>query len=276
MTDLVHVIIRAPLPRTCKDTMSRIVDVTTSALGTIIAAGRGATAFRPARLQPAKPLELYEYEASPYCRLVRESLTEMELDAIIRPCPHGGKRHRPAVKQLGGKFQFPFLVDPNSGKAMYESAEIVEYLAQTYRGATRPARGLRRGLAITSSALVTVVRTVPKLRGFRARPSKTPELPLELYSFEASPYSRLVREVLTELEIPYLLRNTGKARWGEMGPPWVRAKLFPRTEIASRNRQQLHALTGRLQLPYLIDPNTGTNMFESAAIIRYLEAQYGA
>ena len=34
--------------------------------------------------------------------------------------------------------------------------------------------------------------------------------------------------------------------------------------------------TGHVQVPYLIDPNTGTEMFESADIIRYLEQTYAA
>lgn len=43
-----------------------------------------------------------------------------------------------------------------------------------------------------------------------------------------------------------------------------------------RNRKLLHQRTGRVQLPYLIDPNTDTEMYESAAIVRYLEDQYAA
>lgn len=98
--------------------------------------------------------------------------------------------------------------------------------------------------------------------------------PLELYSFESSPFSRLVREVLCEPELPYLLRGTGKALWQDMGPPWVHARLFEDTPIEGRNRRRLHALTGRVQAPYLIDPNTGAAMFESADIVVYLEDTY--
>jgi len=31
-----------------------------------------------------------------------------------------------------GRFQVPFLVDPNTGVEMYESAEICEYLEAVY------------------------------------------------------------------------------------------------------------------------------------------------
>ena len=32
--------------------------------------------------------------------------------------------------------------------------------------------------------------------------------------------------------------------------------------------------TGRFQVPYLQDPNTGVNLFESSAILEYLDKQY--
>ena len=34
--------------------------------------------------------------------------------------------------ELGGKQQFPYLVDPNTGVAMYESADILKYLFDNY------------------------------------------------------------------------------------------------------------------------------------------------
>lgn len=247
------------------------LDVNASLLASTLAGWRGTAAFQPAKRQPEQPLELYEFEASPFCGLVREALTEMDLDAVVRPCPNGGKRFRPEAERLGGKQQFPFLVDPNSGKRLYESADIVEYIAQTYGARARGARGVARSLRLTGSRLARGVRFT---RGLRARASRAPAQPLELYSFESSPFSRLVREVLCELELPYLMRSTGKALWQDMGPPWVHARLFKSTPIEGRNRKRLHELTGRVQVPYLIDPNTGAAMFESADIVAYLEDTY--
>jgi len=43
-----------------------------------------------------------------------------------------------------------------------------------------------------------------------------------------------------------------------------------------RHRAWLAEHTGRVQLPYLIDPNTGTAMYESADIVAYLDATYSA
>lgn len=41
-------------------------------------------------IRPLKPLELYEYEACPFCRKVREALTMLDVDAIVYPCPSKG------------------------------------------------------------------------------------------------------------------------------------------------------------------------------------------
>jgi glutathione S-transferase len=228
-------------------------------------------AARPGTRQPARPLELYEFEGCPFCRLVREVLTELDLDAMVLPSPHGGERFRPAVARLGGKAQFPYLVDPNTTRSMYESADIVRYLAATY-GDREVGQGfLGRSLAVATSFVASATRLT---RGTRARRSRPPAAPLELYSFESSPFSRLVRETLCELELPYLLRNLGKARREDMGPPWVRSTFFPKVPVEGRNRIRLHERTGRVQVPFLIDPNTKTELFESRDIIAYLERTY--
>ena len=249
--------------------MNATLDVLNSTLTSSLRFWRGTMARGSAK-QPARPLHLYEFEACPYCRLVREALTELDLDALIHPTPHGGKRFRPKVVELGGKQQFPFLVDPNSGESMYESADIIEYLYRRYGGRSAPAR-LLRPLDVSSSVLAGI----PRLRaGAQARPSKAPKRPLELFSFESSPYSRRVRELLCELEIPYLLRSTGKARWQDLGPPILRATVFPALPVEGRTRTELLRRAGKVQVPYLVDPNTGNAMFESEAIRDYLSATY--
>ena len=205
--------------------MSATLDVLNSSLASTLRLWRGTNARASAR-QPEKHLELYEFEACPYCRLVREALTELDLDAQIYPTPHGGKRYRPKVAAMGGKQQFPFLVDPNSGKSMYESADIIDYLYRTYAGRPAPTR-LLRPLDVSLSVLASI----PRFRaGSRARPSRAPKRPLELFSFESSPYSRRVRELLCELELPYLLRSTGKAT--SAGPRTTDPSRIPVPETA--------------------------------------------
>ena len=113
--------------------MGNTFDVLNSSLTSTLRLWRGTNA-RGSVKQPARHLKLYEFEACPYCRLVREALTELDLDALIYPTPHGGKRFRPKVVELGGKQQFPFLVDPNTGESMYESDAIIDYLYRRYGG----------------------------------------------------------------------------------------------------------------------------------------------
>lgn len=80
---------------------------------------------------PVKPLELWAYEASPFCSLVREKLCEMELPYVLRPCSRGSPR-RTELLRKAKTFQVPFIEDENTGIQLFESAKIIEYLNQTY------------------------------------------------------------------------------------------------------------------------------------------------
>jgi glutathione S-transferase len=131
--------------------MQRTLDVSSSIAATLV---RGAQGLRTRRLgrRPAAPVVLYEFESCPFCRKVREALTQLDLEAEIRPCPKGGRRFRPELVARGGKAQFPYLVDPNTGKEMYESDAIVRYLFAEYGEGPPPAvlaRGLGRAHRLT-------------------------------------------------------------------------------------------------------------------------------
>lgn len=245
-------------------------DVATSVLTSTLAGWRGTSVVSPAT-PPEKNLELYDIEGSPYCRAVREVLTALSLDVIILPCPKGGQRFRPEAKRLGGKLQFPLLIDPNTDTVMYESADIVAYLFRTYGNRPTPKYYLAKPWTATVSGAGSALRG---WKGVRARPAKVPEQRLELWSFESSPYSRLVRERLTELELPYLLHNIGKEQFADMGPATMRVKPGPYVPKPGGKRERVLAKLGKVQVPYLEDPNTGTALFESSAIIDYLEKQY--
>lgn len=229
--------------------MSRTLEVGSAWAGSILRVGSGLVSGKLGA-RPKLPLELYDREACPFCRLVREALTMLDLQAVIHPCPVGGTRYRGAVIERGGKSQFPYLVDPNTGVAMYESADIIAYLYKEYGESRVPAFLKWYALAKPLSGLASVARPT---RGRRVRPSREPELRLELYSFEASPFCRLAREALCELEINYLLHNVGKR---------------------SPSRPAFAARAGKVMVPYLVDPNTGTSMYESADIVSYLNRTY--
>ncbi len=229
--------------------MPRTLDVATSWIASILSLGAGLEA-RSAGARPEAPVILYEFEGCPFCRRVRAALSELDLEAEIRPCPKGGARFRPEVARRGGKAQFPFLVDPATGAELYESSEIVAYLYDRY-GDGRPPLTLGP-VGLLPFQLTSVARG---LAGVRVRPSSAPARPLELWSFEASPYCRLVRETLCELELPYRLHNVAKG---------------------SPSRPAFVARSGKMQVPYLVDPNTGEARFESADICDYLRRTYGA
>lgn len=250
--------------------MSRSWDVITAMGASTARLGVGIFASRKPTQQPARLLELYEFEACPFCRKVRDALTALDLEAMIYPCPKGGSRFRPQVVELGGKQQFPFLVDPNADVRLYESDDIVMHLFTKY-GGRKPAPLLTGRLATGSSMAASAFR--PR-RGLRARPSRPPAKPLELYSFEASPFARLVREALCELEIPYHLRSVGKGGHVDWLPPALRPRVAPDAPPTTANRRAFVERAGRVQVPYLVDPNEDVALFESAEICRYLDETY--
>ncbi len=252
--------------------MKHALDSVGSLAASLVGGPWGVQISRTAR-QPEQLLEVYEMENCPFCRVVRNTLTELDLDALIFPCPKGGDRYRPYVRGRGGKELFPYLHDPNTGARLYESADIVTYLYDTYAGGDAPSYAAIKALRTSPSMAASALRFG---RGITARPGRLPEKMLELYSFEGSPYSRLVRERLCSLEIPYILRNCGRnlaVEWIVL--PALREKLAPDYAPTQRNRKALLARTGRMQVPYLIDPNTGSEMYESARILRYLDTTYG-
>lgn len=250
--------------------MTSVLNLASSLLASSAALWRGTNA-RPAALQPAHALKLYEMENCPYCRLVREVLTELDLEVLVLPCPKGGTRFREEVIAAGGKAQFPYLVDPNTETAMYESLDIIEYLYQTYAQRPAPSR-FKMSLVDTPSSMLASGLRLSK--GLRARPALAAEKPLALWSFESSPYARPVRELLCELELPYNLHNIGKGQWQDFALTKIRDRLWPEMAHVSANRQTLKRRAGKVMSPYLEDPNTGVAMFESADILDYLNETY--
>jgi glutathione S-transferase len=230
--------------------MNRTLDIATSFAASLARVAAGMNVGRLGR-RPDEPLALYEFESCPYCRKAREALTVLDLEAMIYPCPKGGPGYREELKRRGGKAQFPYLVDPNTGKEMYESDSIVAYLFQEYGEGGVPLLLSPGYFTNVSGMMASAIRPAS---GRFYSPSRAPATPLELYSFEASPFCRIVRETLTCLEIPYLLHNVGRG---------------------SPRREAFVERSGKMMVPYLVDPNTGVAMFESAEISRYLIETYG-
>lgn len=83
---------------------------------------------------------------------------------------------------------------------------------------------------------------------------------LELYQAEGCPYCAKVRAKLAELGSSYVVHN-------------------PRTAGGDVRNEQTHdeliALGGMDQVPFLVDTDRQTSMYESNDIVEYLERRYG-
>ncbi len=214
----------------------------------VVRMGRGMVVHGAAK-QPAELLVLYEFEACPFCRKVRDVFVELDLSFVSKTCARGSHTRAELVAR-GGKALFPYLIDPNTGVEMYESDDIIAYVRETYGASPQSWRRFASGLNSINAAIASGIRPKGRVTSGRA---VQPEQLLELYSFEASPYCRKVRERLHELDINFITWNVGKG---------------------SQHRPQLVARGGKMMVPYLIDPNTQTEMYESDDIVAYLNQTY--
>ncbi len=253
--------------------MSSHLQIGTSVLSSSLRLWSGTWGKLPAK-KPVQLLELFDREDDPQCRLVREALTELNFDVMIYPCPIGGQRFLQRRMQLqsktDGKASLPLLHDPNTNKVFSGPEAIINYLFSQYMAASKPPSRLQDSIFNrVSSSLASMARGP-----IHAQASIAPRKKLTLYSFESSPYARLVRERLCALEIAYHLINVGKLNWGEMGPAVRRLAPGPyQPEPGSKREDFMHAY-GKVQIPCLVDPNQKVHLFESRDIIHYLEQHY--
>lgn len=256
--------------------MAHQMIVLQSVLSTLLQGGRGVMGTAHPN-QPALPIKLYDMEGCPFCRRVREVLTLLNLDVEVYPCPKNGKRFRPEAIAASGESQFPLLMDENTGKVLIESQAIIDYLFATYgKNGKTPSKWQHLSSTPKAGMLVSAASAMRGLKADAGNETRSaPAQKLELWSFEGSPYSRPVRERLCELEIAYVLHNVAKERWQDMGPAVLRAKPGPYVPVVGGKReQQLPIMQGKMQVPYLVDPNTGVKLFESKAILAYLNTTY--
>ena len=211
---------------------------------------------------------LYDVENNRSCRTVRELITELDLvvENVVPAAP--GSR---ALTEAGYKYAIPqglsapslVLVDPSGKeKILSKSDDICNFLMSEFNVDNSPPTETKDQIIELLNTVGSYLAGILRIqRGTRTSPAvgkqlqvPRPDRPLILYSYEGNQFCRLVREVLTELDIPYELRNAGKQ---------------------SPRRTELAEITGgSTQCPYIIDPNTNVKMAESADIIRYLYKQY--
>jgi glutathione S-transferase len=222
----------------------------------------------PGRTSQVEPLVMYEFEQCPFCRKVREAVSILGLTVTYKPCPPNGRIYRPEIKaHFGQKATFPFLQDPNTGIQMFESDAIIDYLFRTYgsEGPTIPWTLTPNNPLVPLSASLGLLPggggatrnsnppTTIDIKG-SGTTTTTNNNSIEVWSYEGSPFCKLVKERLCELEIVHTQISCPRG---------------------SLNRQRMFEETGRFQAPYLTDANTGVALWESAAIVEYLQKLYG-
>jgi hypothetical protein len=184
---------------------------------------------------PEHHLILYEYEASPWCRLIREYATILNLTIHVRPCPRQTlflegaydhtSRFRPEAMNYLQKHRklddmtFPLLVDKTTSAenpvVIKHSYDILVHLWEQYGQSVIPnqprpdkvwnSSRIPFPLRFLSLAAPSYFRAWPTCGLLQSPSTWTDEnKELLLYQVEGCPDCRIVRETLCTLEIPYL------------------------------------------------------------------------
>ena len=198
---------------------------------------------------PAEAIVLYDNESSPRCKRVREMMNLLDITFECRPC------FGPNIYNL-----LPCIMDPNVDKTIYGDDDIIGHLLEQYGPPTSsydskalwPITFKEFSLA-TSQIAITLRGGTGTVQQSTARPDNANMKPLELWAYECSPFVRPVKEKLSTLGLPHTIVSCSRG---------------------SKNRDRMMDKVGRFQVPYLVDANTGVEMFEGAEIVKYLETVY--
>lgn len=203
-------------------------------------------------------LYLYEYEGCPFCSRVREALLTRGRDAVIFPCPPGGRRFRPQAEAVGGRQQFPLLVDDADDTVLYESRDIIAHL-DTGDGAPDGVAYAAGELGLTAGARVRELHGMQVADNQGRRP---PEWLFELYNDARDAHAGAIRGFLAALELPYVMRSPTALATAPAPAEWIRAAVPQGVDLTD------------LPSPTLIDPNNETAWFTSAAVADHLKTRY--
>mmetsp|Transcript_13775 Transcript_13775/g.18381 ORF Transcript_13775/g.18381 Transcript_13775/m.18381 type:complete len:540 (-) Transcript_13775:95-1714(-) len=210
-------------------------------------------------------LLLFDQATNAQSRSVREALTYLDLSVTIYPCATGS-RHVYATTPWKSAFRrpkIPVLVDGT--ERITGANDIVEYLLEKYEECDPPRRKKRSfGLDYTAHTIASAARLYRGNTVSRDALLTPPKEPLRLYTFEGCQCSRLVKERLYELDLPFenIACGVGSRR---------RASLENELQKA-----QFHSGSRGQIIPYLIDPNTSFKSIpgDPRNILRYLDSEY--
>jgi glutathione S-transferase len=202
-------------------------------------------------MQPKQTLVLYENESSPYCKRVREMMNLLDITYECRPCFEANRN----AWGVNSDRPLPYLFDPNTDETIFGDDEIIAILLDRYgpSSSTFDRKALWPIEFKAFSVLTSQIGNPTVTQQRNARPDNERMKPLELWGYECSPFVRPVKEKLSALGLPHRIVSCSRG---------------------SRNRDRMVENTGRFQVPFLVDANTGIEMFEGAEIVEYLEAVY--
>jgi len=186
-------------------------------------------------------LILHDVENDDSCRLVREVLCILDLSYLCKP-----ESVRLNSRSDKSKDVFPVLNDLHNGITTVGAYDIICYLYKHFLDGQHP------------STLVNLYKNSTKQSPAdcdRMEFDATLDLvrkPLIFWSYEASPFCAYVRKSLYRLGIPHVVLPCARG---------------------SPRRNLLYRRHNKFQVPLLEDPNRDISLFESADIVRYLDAE---
>lgn len=186
-------------------------------------------------------------------RKVREALSILDIDCIVYPSTRSWDR-------LGfdHRRQAITLRDPNTGAEYADADEIVAYLFETYGGGAEIPWVMRRDNGVGETLLKIAIwlraGSGTKYNGGKGGDDEEGTGPaptsVEFWGYEASPFCGVAYEAVIEAGIPHVLKTVARG---------------------SSKRNALFEAEGHFQAPYFVDGSV--SMFESAAIIEYIESR---
>lgn len=233
-----------------------------SYLSVLLRLGRGqevataASATSPIPVpRPSKPLVLYSYEGNQFCRLVREVLTELDIPHELRSAGKESPRREELAEITGGSSQCPYLIDPNTGVSMFESADIIKYLYKTYALWTPPSEILQAASTIVTPLLKPVYKMIAPMQVSSYNEDKllykddmastkaeidteVSSAPVVIFTYSLSPFCTQATELLDNLGVEY--------KEISLGSEWV-----PGLISEPAKRAALGEMTGQTSLPHI-------------------------
>lgn len=184
------------------------IDTLASGLASIVRVNEnglaGVTVVAKTENEACRLLQLYDVENSNSCRMVRELITELDLvvDQVI-PSASNSRNNVAEVPTLA-------LSMDGEEQTISGASNIVNFLKTTYGLMDQPKddsqqQSWQQVINALSPVGMFLASTLRAGRGNAVSPAAAaaakPEKSLILYSYEGNQFCRLVREVLTELDI---------------------------------------------------------------------------